>query len=91
MTILSWGAGVVAYQRTEFAQSSLFYVIVFSVSSAMLLLKLVLWPVAAYVRWHYGQSLGWSGRDHVLRFAVMLTSIALLALFGGILSVFVPN
>jgi CubicO group peptidase (beta-lactamase class C family) len=86
-----WSAGVAVYQRVEPAQSSLFYLAVFGIASLILILNVVLWPVAALIRWRYYTGLEWRTPAHVLRAGTMAASAALLTMIFGIGSVFVPR
>jgi hypothetical protein len=88
LTMLTAGAGVIVYQKTTFFESALFLLSVFGISAAVLLLNLVLWPVAAMARRHYGINQEWTFSEHLLRFLVMASSAALLTLiigFGAVL------
>jgi hypothetical protein len=69
-------------------QSSLVYLAVFGAASTILILNLVLWPVAAFVRWRYHTGLEWRTGTHLLRLGTMAASAALLTMIIGIGSVF---
>lgn len=86
-----WSAGVIVYQRVEPSQSSLFYLSVFGIASLILIANLVLWPVAALIRWRYYTGLEWRTPAHLLRVGTMAASAALLTMIFGIGSVFVPR
>jgi hypothetical protein len=60
-------------------------------SMTILALNLVLWPVAAGARRHYGINLHWNAIEQMLRLLVMLTSVALLTLFVGFAVVLTPG
>jgi len=91
ITMAPWSAGVAVYQRVEPSQSSLLYLSVLGIASLILIANLVLWPVAAVVRWRYQTGLEWSMPAHLLRLGTMAASVALLTLIFGIASVFVPR
>lgn len=88
MLMLTSGAGVGVLQRAEGLLSPLTLLIVFGAAAGVLALSLISWPVAAFARWRYGASLGWTASDHALRFAVLLTAAALLTFVFGLLTVF---
>jgi hypothetical protein len=90
LTMLSWAASVAIYQRVDFLQSSNFYLAVLGTASLMLILNLVLWPVAALIRWHYYTGLEWSAGAHLLRLGTMLASAGLLTLTLGMGAFFLP-
>lgn len=80
-------APVVSYERVGFFQSSGFLLPLFAGTLAIMIATLVLWPVAAIARWHYGTRLGWPASDALLRlaaFAVFALNIAFVIGFGMI-------
>lgn len=91
ITMAPWSAGVAVFQRVEPTQSSLFYVSVFGIASLILILNLVLWPVAALIRWRYYTGLEWRTPAHLLRLGTMMASAALLVMIFGIGGVFLPR
>ena len=91
MTMLTNGAGVQILQRVEPQESSLFYVAILGGAATILILNLVLWPVAAFVRWRYYTGLEWRTPAHLLRLGTMAASAALLTMIVGIAAVFVPR
>jgi CubicO group peptidase (beta-lactamase class C family) len=86
-----WSAGVAIYQRVEPGQSSLLYLSVLGIASLVLFLNIVLWPVAAFVRWRYYTGLEWRTPAHLLRAGTMAAAAALLTMIYGIAAVFVPR
>jgi CubicO group peptidase (beta-lactamase class C family) len=84
MMMLPASAGIQALEKVPIHESSNFVLFLLLGSISVLVLNLILWPVAATVRWHYDIKLGWNAGEHLLRLFVMLTSIALLGLFIGL-------
>lgn len=72
------------FQRVGLLQAKLFNYFVLGFGVVVLLLTLILWPVAALVRRHYGRKLRLSGRERKLRIAVRLISAADLIFLGGL-------
>jgi CubicO group peptidase (beta-lactamase class C family) len=91
MMMLPASAGVAYFQKVSVHESSLFVSALLFGSMTVLALNLVLWPVAAGVRRHYAIDLHWNAIEQVLRLLVMLTSVALLALFIGFAVVLAPG
>ncbi len=83
MTMLSGAAGVAIFQRVPDLRNALVTLIVFCVSMLVVTLNLLAWPVAAFVRRHYGVEQGWTLWERTLRLAVMLTSLAVLIFVVG--------
>jgi CubicO group peptidase (beta-lactamase class C family) len=91
MIMLPTSAGVQHFQKVNVHESSTFVSALLFGSMTILALNLVLWPVAAGTRRHYGVNLQWSAIEQILRLFVMLTSAALLALFIGFAVVLTPG
>ncbi|PYX62821.1 MAG: serine hydrolase [Acidobacteria bacterium] len=73
------------FQRVGWVQAKPFNYFVLGASVAILILALVLWPVAALVRRHYGRKLNLSPRQRRLRIAVRLVCVADLLFLGGLI------
>jgi len=91
ITMAPWFSGVQVFQRVEPGQSSLFYLSVLGIASLILILNLVLWPVAALIRWRYYTGLEWRTPAHLLRAGTMAAAAALLTMIFGIAGVFIPR
>jgi hypothetical protein len=91
MTMLHPSASIQLFQRVPPHQNSLVYLATLGVASAILILNIALWPVAAFVRWRYYTGLEWRTPAHLLRLGTMATSAALLTMIIGIGTVFVPR
>ena len=91
MMMLPASAGVQHFQKVSVHESSTVVSALLFGSMTILALNLVLWPVAAGVRRHYGINQNWSAIEHILRLFVMLTSVALFALFIGFAVVIGPG
>ncbi len=91
MMMLPTSAGIAYFQKVAVHESSMFVMLLLFGSMTILALNLVLWPVAAGVRWHYDIDPNWNAIAHILRLFVMLTSAALLALFIGYAVVLAPG
>ena len=70
------------FQRVGWVQAKPFNYFVLGASVAILILALVLWPVAALVRRHYGRKLNLPPRERRLRIAVRLVCAADLLFLG---------
>ena len=70
------------FQRVGWVQRKPFNYFVLGASVAILVLALVLWPVAALVRRHYGRKLNLPPRERRLRIAVRLVCAADLLFLG---------
>ena len=66
---------VFVFERSPWSQNSSFNLPLIISALVVMLLTLVLWPVAALVRWHYGQKLNLSPRQRRLRLLVRLTCL----------------
>jgi CubicO group peptidase (beta-lactamase class C family) len=84
-------AGIAYFQKVNVHESSLFVSALLFGSMTILALNLVLWPVAAGTRRHYGINMHWNAIEQILRLFVMLTSAALLTLFIGFAVVLGPG
>lgn len=87
MLMLTAGAGIGVYQRLDIPFGAMTQLIMVGVALGILGLTLLFWPIAAFARWRYSATLGWTAGDHVLRVFVLLTAAALLAFVFGILTV----
>ncbi len=83
-------APIIAYDRIGFFQSSTFIFGVFGASLAVILLTLVLWPVAAVTRWHYGTPLPWSTGEKLLGLGVKAVLALDVVFLGWLALVFAP-
>jgi len=59
-------------QRIGTLENGKLLLTVLGISLGLMLLTLLLWPVAWFVRRHYGRKLEWTGRDRLLRILVRL-------------------
>jgi hypothetical protein len=75
------------FQKVGLLQSKTFNIVVLSFGLGVLGLTILLWPVAAVVRKHYGKPLNYSPSDRKRRLLVRLVCILLLVFFVGWLSV----
>src|SRR2546428_3513331 len=79
------------FQRVGWVRRKPFNYFVLGASVAILVLALVLWPVAALVRRHYGRKLNLPPRERRLRIAVRLgcgADLLFLRGLGGLLLIF---
>jgi CubicO group peptidase (beta-lactamase class C family) len=83
MTMLPASAGVIAFQKAAPHENGNLITMLMFGSLTVLALNLLAWPAGAAVRRHYGVKLYWNAFEQLLRFFVMLTSVALLVLFVG--------
>jgi hypothetical protein len=91
ITMAPWFSGVQILQRVEPSESSLTVLGILGTASLILLLNLILWPVAALIRWRYYTGLEWRTPAHLLRAGTMAASAALLTMIFGIAGVFIPR
>ena len=91
MMMLPTSAGVLHFQKANVHESPMFVGALLFGSMTILALNLVLWPVAAGTRRHYGINQHWNAIEHILRLFAMLTSVALLTLFIGFAVVLGPG
>lgn len=91
MAMLPSSASVAYFQKVKVHESSMFVSALLFGSMTILALNLVLWPVAAAARRHYGIRQYWNAIEQILRLFTMLTSAALLALFIGFAVVLGPG
>ena len=91
LAMLTSGAGVLVFQRTSPAQSASTLLAVAGGASFILLLNLVGWPIAAFIRRRHGAALDLEPLDHGLRFATMASIAALLTFIGGIFATLIPH
>jgi CubicO group peptidase (beta-lactamase class C family) len=75
------------FQKVGLLQSKTFNIVVLCFGLGVLGLTILLWPVAALVRKHYGKPLNYPPSDHKRRLLVRLVCILLLVFFVGWLSV----
>jgi CubicO group peptidase (beta-lactamase class C family) len=75
------------FQKVGLLQSKTFNIVVLSFGLGVLGLTILLWPVAAVVRKHYGKPLNYSPSDRKRRLLVRLVCILLLVFGVGWLSV----
>ncbi|MBP6013646.1 MAG: beta-lactamase family protein [Alphaproteobacteria bacterium] len=91
LQMLTSGAGVLVFQRTTPAQSATTLLAVAGGATFVLLLNLIGWPLAAFVRRRHGAALHLQPLDHGLRFATMAAIAALLTFVIGIFATLVPH
>ena len=71
------------FQKATWDEGSTFNQVVLIGALAVLALTLILWPVAALVRWHYGRKLKLTSAERTLRIAVHFACIADVAFAVG--------
>lgn len=90
ITLAPWSAGVIIFHRVEPSRSAMTQLLIAGTASAIVFLNLLLWPVAAFVRWRYYTGLEWRLPAHLLRLGTMAASAALLTMIYGIALLFLP-
>lgn len=90
MTLAPWSAGVIVFHRVGPERAATTELLIAGTASAIVFLNLLLWPVAAAIRWRYHTGLEWRWPAHLLRLGTMAASAALLTMIYGIALLFVP-
>jgi CubicO group peptidase (beta-lactamase class C family) len=89
MTLLS-GAPIQILQRVQPIENQNIVASIAVGSLLIMALTVLLWPVAAIARWHYGAGLGLSGTERLLRYGVFAVCAANIAFIVGFGMVIVP-
>jgi CubicO group peptidase (beta-lactamase class C family) len=77
------GVDIVLFQGVPWYQSKGFALLVMAGTLGILALTLLLWLIAALVRWHYGRKLELTGGERALRLAAYLACGLQLAVLAG--------
>jgi CubicO group peptidase (beta-lactamase class C family) len=79
------------FQKARWYQNSVLNLPVIVGSLVVLLLTVLLWPVAALIRKHYGQKLDLSPQQRRLRFMVRMVCVVYLIFFGAFAGFFIAG
>ena len=71
------------FQKAHWYENSAFHLPLIIGSLVILLLAVLLWPIAALIRWHYGQKLNLAPEQRHLRLLVRIVSLLDLLFFAG--------
>jgi hypothetical protein len=88
--ILFSGAPIAILQRVEPLENQMTIAGVAGGSLLIMALTLLLWPVAAVTRWHYGAGLARSGLERLLRYGVFAVCAANIAFIAGFILTVAP-
>jgi hypothetical protein len=88
MTIFTYFSAF-AFERARWYENQTFNLVILFFTLGMFLLSLLLWPVAALCRRHYGKPLPLTGEERKLRRRTRLIALLNLIAFGGWVGVFI--
>ncbi|MEQ1755418.1 MAG: serine hydrolase domain-containing protein [Micropepsaceae bacterium] len=83
MKMLPGSAGVQILERVPQQRNALLVLVVFGLSASILLINFVGFPVAGFVRRHYGVSQDWTFAQNTARLLTMISTLLLFVFVGG--------